>query len=49
MGSSAVVIDGIIAVKRMDEGAGEAFMRTRLNMISWEISPERTGKFRKKL
>jgi hypothetical protein len=43
MGNGAVAIGGGIAVKQMDEGAGDTFMLTRLDMISREISPGRPG------
>jgi hypothetical protein len=33
MGSGAVAIVSGIAIKQMDEGAGDTFMLTRLNMI----------------
>lgn len=41
MGKSAVAIGGGIAVKQMDEDAGDAFIFTSLDMISREISPGR--------
>lgn len=41
---SGAVIGGGIAVKQMDEGAGDSFMLARLDMISREISPGRPGK-----
>jgi len=44
MGSGAVAIGGRIAVKQMDESAGDTFILTRLNIISMEISPVRPGK-----
>lgn len=44
MGSGFIAIGGGIAVKQMDECAGDAFMLTRLDMISREISPGRPGK-----
>ncbi|MCG7848949.1 MAG: hypothetical protein MIO93_07200 [ANME-2 cluster archaeon] len=43
MASGAVTIGGRIAVKQMDEGAGDTFMLTRLDIISREISPGRPG------
>ena len=47
MGSGALAIDGRIAVKQMDDGAEDAFIFTRLNMISREIYPGRQRQIQK--
>ena len=46
-GSGAEAIGSGIAVKQMDEGAGDSLMLARLNMISREISSGRPKKIQK--
>jgi hypothetical protein len=43
MGSGNEAISGGIAVKLIDEGAGDSFMLAGLDMISREISTGRPG------
>ena len=43
-GQGTVTIGGRIAMKQMDENAGDTFMLARLNIISRVISPGRPGK-----
>ena len=47
IGSGAEAIGSGIAVKQMDEGAGDSLMLARLNMISREISSGRPKKIQK--
>jgi hypothetical protein len=43
MGQGRVAIGGDIVIKQMDEGEGDAFILTSLDMISRAISPGRPG------